>query len=151
MHKGGESPSYTHAHIGSLCVSVRVWLCVRLSAGNCMSALLMHWPWSNVVQNYLCVAHLTCTWQNIFCIYRMHFHHYPTETERDRERVRGRGESIKFWPGSWPDAGTQDTGLWHCFWPDQNRGEQSRAEQASPRLFGLKCMGSWSGHLSSLR
>lgn len=92
MHKREEGRNFM-AIASCLCV------CVCVSAGQCLQicvcvcALLMHWRRPNVVQNYLCVAHLTCTWQNIFCIYRMHFHHYPETAvregiERERERAR---------------------------------------------------------------
>lgn len=75
----------------SQCVCVCEIVCVS-ECPAVYSALLMHWCRPNVVQNYLCVAHLTCTWQNIFCIYRMHFHHYPETAAGERGRgVEWRG------------------------------------------------------------
>jgi len=44
--------------------------CVRVfGVSVCVSASLMHWPCAQLGPwqwNYLCVAHLTCTWQNIY-------------------------------------------------------------------------------------
>lgn len=94
MHKREEGRNFMAiASCLCVCVCVSAGQCLRVCVCPCVCALLMHWRRPNVVQNYLCVAHLTCTWQNIFCIYRMHFHHYPETAvregrERERERAR---------------------------------------------------------------
>jgi len=150
----------------SECVSASV------SASECMSVWVCECIVDALVQACRWTKLFMCRTFNLYMAkYILHLQNalpsLSSKTEPDRPRQRECVGVSERGSSAGPDAGilgcwTQGLALFFafgldCCWSESRSGPSSCSSSCScccccwPRLCGLKCMGSWSGHLSSLR